>query len=174
MSNWNYIKTTLAGDEEVGPVSSAELFEAIVEGHVRKKTRICSSTVTDGKWVLASQIPRVLKMFTNIETAKETQTTKKDPPKDVGLQKHGRAQPKQQEEPGDPQVETESNEFDSTGSGMSNSGLARMLDEHRRLLEEIQVSTAKSNFTIQVICLVIVVIAILLGIDAVSQFFVTP
>lgn len=71
MHQWSYVKSSLAGEKQIGPISEAELLDAIKQGQVKPKTKVHCQTRTSGKWLYASQVPVINEVFSEVERRAE-------------------------------------------------------------------------------------------------------
>lgn len=61
-SQWYYMKSTMLGEEETGPISDKELLQLARDGKIKPQTAISSPTKTKG-WVQASAVSALVKAY---------------------------------------------------------------------------------------------------------------
>ncbi|MDB4545376.1 DUF4339 domain-containing protein, partial [bacterium] len=60
---WFYMKKTVLSEDQVGPVSEAELKDLIFSGKMKPDTRLSSPSRTKGQWRVMKSIPTLLKLY---------------------------------------------------------------------------------------------------------------
>jgi hypothetical protein len=67
---WSYIKSSLTGDEQIGPVSQPDFAQAVLNGTVTPTTKINHLKQTNGMWVDAAEVPFTNRLFQHIKEKK--------------------------------------------------------------------------------------------------------
>ena len=63
MAGWHYIKTSILGDEEIGPVSGDRLLQLAQDGTINLETKIVHEKHTKGKWISLERVPIARQKF---------------------------------------------------------------------------------------------------------------
>ena len=73
---WSYIKTTILGDDQLGPIAEPEFVAGIRSGIIKPKTKVHSSTRTGNQWAIAQNVPLIQKVFEDVaKQAREKKQT---------------------------------------------------------------------------------------------------
>jgi len=68
---WYYMKNSLMGEQQVGPISEEMLKQKALAGDLKPNTKIFSPTRTKGKWVYAKSISGVLQLITQGDASRQ-------------------------------------------------------------------------------------------------------
>ena len=60
---WFYMKKTILSEDQIGPVSEAEIKNLILSGAMKPETKISSPTRTKGQWRLMRAIPTLFQLY---------------------------------------------------------------------------------------------------------------
>ncbi len=82
MAGWHYVKSSILGDEEIGPISGDRLLQLAQDGTINLDTKIVHEKHTKGKWISMERVPVARKKFESgqrqrAEQAEEKQEHKK-------------------------------------------------------------------------------------------------
>ncbi|MDA7887271.1 hypothetical protein N9A96_00165 [bacterium] len=63
MQQWYYMKETMFGEEQVGPVADEDFKKLVYNGKLQPGSKIFCPTRTQGKWVFLKTFPSLLKLI---------------------------------------------------------------------------------------------------------------
>ncbi|MDA7909219.1 hypothetical protein N9B68_01855 [bacterium] len=130
MQQWYYMKETMFGEEQVGPVADEDFKKLVYNGKLQPGSKIFCPTRTQGKWVFLKTFPSLLKLIKH-GAAKREETKRLIKEQDRNI-KNARKIARLEEKKAREQAEAEYNRSIQESKAMSSQQDTRRVGEYRR------------------------------------------